>query len=65
MKNTFWPIRVRMNFITLMMVAVCTSETSVHFNGTTQHYNPEDSKVHYIKIITILRDFEVWNQAVN
>jgi hypothetical protein len=30
----------------LMMEAVLTSETSVNFNVTTQHYIPEDSKVH-------------------
>jgi hypothetical protein len=27
-----------------MMEAVCTSETSVHFNVTTWYYIPEDSK---------------------
>jgi hypothetical protein len=30
----------------LMMEAVCTSETWVNFNMTTQHYIPEDSKLH-------------------
>jgi hypothetical protein len=30
----------------LMMEAVCTSETSVNFKGTTQHYIPEDSELH-------------------
>jgi hypothetical protein len=33
-------------FIALMMVAVRTSETSVHFNVTTTRYIPEDSKLH-------------------
>jgi hypothetical protein len=28
--------------ISLMMEAVCTSETSVNFNVTTRHYIPED-----------------------
>jgi hypothetical protein len=30
---------------TLMMQAVCTSETSVNFNVTTWHYIPEDPKL--------------------
>jgi hypothetical protein len=29
--------------ITLMMVAVCTSETLVNFNETTRRYTPEGS----------------------
>jgi hypothetical protein len=29
------------SFIALMMEAVCTSEMSVYFNKTTQHYIPE------------------------
>jgi hypothetical protein len=33
-------------FIALMMKAVYTSETSAHFNVTTWHYIPEDSKLH-------------------
>jgi hypothetical protein len=33
-------------FITLMMETVGTSESSVHFNVTTQRYNSEDSKLH-------------------
>jgi hypothetical protein len=32
-------------FIALMIEAVRTCETSVHFNVTTQHYIPEDSKL--------------------
>jgi hypothetical protein len=31
--------------ITLVMEAVCTSETLVHFNMTTWHYIPGDSKL--------------------
>jgi hypothetical protein len=31
--------------IALMMEAVSTCETSVHFNGTTRRYIPEDSKL--------------------
>jgi hypothetical protein len=31
--------------ITLVMEAVRTSETLVHFNMTTWHYIPEDSKL--------------------
>jgi hypothetical protein len=30
----------------MMMEAVRMSETSVHFNETTQRYIPEDSKLH-------------------
>jgi hypothetical protein len=29
----------------LMMAAVCSCETSVHFNATTRCYIPEDSKL--------------------
>jgi hypothetical protein len=29
----------------MMMEAVCTSETSVNFNVTTQRYSPEESKL--------------------
>jgi hypothetical protein len=36
--RVFWAI------IDLMMEAVRTSETSVHFNVTTRRYIPEDSK---------------------
>jgi hypothetical protein len=32
------------SIIALMMEAVHTSETSVHFNVTTRRYIPEDSK---------------------
>jgi hypothetical protein len=32
-------------FIALMMEAVHTSETSVHFNMTTRRYIPEDSNL--------------------
>jgi hypothetical protein len=32
--------------VALMMEAVRTSETSVHFNVTTWRYIPEDSKLH-------------------
>jgi hypothetical protein len=35
-----------MAIITVMMEAVCTSETSVHFNVSTRRYIPEDSKLH-------------------
>jgi hypothetical protein len=31
--------------IALMMEAICTSETSVHFNVSTRCYIPEDSKL--------------------
>jgi hypothetical protein len=33
------------SIITLMMEAVCTSETSVNFDVTTRRYSPEDSKL--------------------
>jgi hypothetical protein len=33
--------------ITLMMEAVCTSESSVHSNETTRHYIPEGTNLHY------------------
>jgi hypothetical protein len=32
--------------ITLMMEAICTSQTSVYFNDTTQHYTPEGCNIH-------------------
>jgi hypothetical protein len=35
-----------MNFITLIMGAVRTSETSVNFNVNIRRYIPEDSKLH-------------------
>jgi hypothetical protein len=34
------------SIIALMMEAVRTFETSVHFNVTTRRYMPEDSKLH-------------------
>jgi hypothetical protein len=33
--------------VTLMMEAVRTSETPVHFNVTTRHYIPEDFQISY------------------
>jgi hypothetical protein len=41
----------------LMMEAASTSETSVNFYHTTQHYKPEDSHFHYdfSFILTILK----------
>jgi hypothetical protein len=35
-----------LNFITLKMAAVRTSETSVNFNVNIRRYIPEDSKLH-------------------
>jgi len=32
--------------IALMMEALRTSETSVHFNVSTRRYTPEDTKLH-------------------
>jgi hypothetical protein len=43
--------------IALMMAAGSTSETSVNFYQTTQHYNPEDSHLHSCRHEN-LRSFE-------
>jgi hypothetical protein len=39
-------------FISLMMEALRTSETSVNFNVTTRRYIPEDSKLHIAALRT-------------
>jgi hypothetical protein len=50
--TTFWDIalcnlaEVDRLFIALMMEAVYTSETSVYFKKTTQHYIPEGCGLH-------------------
>jgi hypothetical protein len=41
------------SIIALMMEAVSTSETSVHFNVTTQRYIPEDY-LNFMKIGCVL-----------
>jgi hypothetical protein len=41
--RVFWDVAM---VIVLIMEAVHTSETWVHFNMTTQRYIPEDSKLH-------------------
>jgi hypothetical protein len=38
-----------MAMITLMIEAARTSETLVNFYQTTQHYNPEDRHLQYVK----------------
>jgi hypothetical protein len=38
------------SIIALMMGAVCTCETLVHFNVTAWRYIPEDSKLHNIMV---------------
>jgi hypothetical protein len=50
--TVFWDVapcnhvEVGRSFIALMMEAVRVSETSVHFNGSTRRYIPEDSKLY-------------------
>jgi hypothetical protein len=34
----------------MMMEAASTSEASVDFYQTTQHYNPEDSHLHHLSV---------------
>jgi hypothetical protein len=43
-------IIIRAVIITLMMAAASTSETSVNFYQTTQHYNPVDSYLHTCRL---------------
>jgi uncharacterized protein involved in response to NO len=43
-------VRTESIIIVLMMEAVCTSETLVHFNVTTRRYIPEESKLHVLTL---------------
>jgi hypothetical protein len=43
--KVFWDVApCSLTFMDLMMKAVHTSETSVHFNVTSRRYNTEDAK---------------------
>jgi hypothetical protein len=44
----------------MMMEAVRTSETSVHFNVTTRRYIPEDSKLHTRRRENLKSHIETW-----
>jgi hypothetical protein len=56
--SAFTPISFSAYSLTLMMEAICSSKTSVHFQWTTQHIS-EDSTLHY----TICLDYAAYIES--